>query len=355
MEIRPADEDAAFDEARRKALALVVPAIVHRLNNSLVVVRGYCDLGARAGASIAQTAAGETERMGALLTRLSNFAGPKELDERPFVPRELLEGLRSLLEPLAQTSRCAIEVDDQATHGLALGRPALLERALATWLVVLLGRGRATAAGPEEGGGSGRRLRLVSRCEGAELVLSFDVEGGSMGDSRPPEAVVRQLERAGARVVSSEGGASLHLAGWTECQPTEIPRPPGNATGTSRARVLPVDLGDTAELVADVLREDGHEVLLAPAWAEARRELGARRFDLVLFDAARSDEQATGGASDGVRGAPRYVALAGGEERVPDSVERLVRPPRPADLLSLAVDAAAAAPALSDPIASEGP
>jgi CheY-like chemotaxis protein len=315
-------------------LPRLIPPLVHRLNNSLAVLRGVCDLsegqrGRRADAPELELARRETRRAGDLLRHLSAFAKEHEPTSALFDLRALVQGSVALLAPLAEESGVQLDASEEGESVIVRSDPARLEQLV----IAIVARALVGARG--RAGHGHARIGLERRTECAELDLSWS--GLGEGDPGRDAELVGEL----AALVGADGGRvrsghndegqririQLPLARRDELPPLTRASEPIPA-----ARILLVeDDVVLCELVETVLREAGYRVRSAGG-AAAGAVLAAKGFDLVLLDLdlARGD-QALVDELERVAPATR-VALFGGAPG-PTPGEHLAKPFRPGDLL----------------------
>jgi CheY-like chemotaxis protein len=101
------------------------------------------------------------------------------------------------------------------------------------------------------------------------------------------------------------------------------PPPPAEEPGKIRGRILVVeDEVEIAQMIAEVLGRDGHEILLASSGHEALARLDGQRFDLILSDLRMPDLDGPGLHRELAARAPelaRRMAFVTGDVLTPDT------------------------------------
>jgi DNA-binding response OmpR family regulator/HPt (histidine-containing phosphotransfer) domain-containing protein len=125
-----------------------------------------------------------------------------------------------------------------------------------------------------------RRLRLDNKLRNMRCLLLTAAEGTG-------EELIG-LE-AGADAYLHKGAPSevllAHLAALLRSRPNDAPREVAHASATATQKVLAVDDSPTfLHMLADQLREDGYDVLLATSGEEALSLLPIERIDAILLD-----------------------------------------------------------------------
>ncbi|HZH43663.1 MAG TPA: ATP-binding protein [Lysobacter sp.] len=250
-------------------------------------------------------------RAGEHLLRLVNDAldlariesGKLELAEAPFDTRALVEEVSALMAPLAQRKGLAfrVEVEPAVPAGLCGDRSRVCQI-----LLNLLGNAvKFTERGEV-------RLKVDALATGVRLQVC---DTGPGLNEEQKSRLFRRFEQAdGARTAARYGGSGLGLAicqelaaamgGRIEVDSTpgvgtcfrvelplpavEVPAPPAPtsvaAPSGARTLLLVEDDATVAEVVAGLLRAQGHAVVHAPHGLAALAELALRRFDAGLLD-----------------------------------------------------------------------
>jgi hypothetical protein len=255
----PSEEDL-----RARALLVLVPALVHRLNNALAVALGVHDLGPRAPGAERELAHAELSGMSQILARLADLARPPA---RPAGPQEVESWLRAvalLVRPLAASLGYALDLRVEPAHVIVDGRLAGLVVALCCAHLA------ADDVRPR------RRLRLSARPARGGVRLALHATG-----STRPSSAIRALEahardhglRFGVHATAGAFGLALVLPALGSAGLVAERAPPGRA----RRVLLLHHEGQERELVATVLAESGCAVS-----ESAREPREGGNFDLVL-------------------------------------------------------------------------
>ncbi len=363
------------ESQKMEALGQLTGGVAHDFNNLLMAVLGNLALlrkrlpeeprllrlidGAQQGA----------ERGAALTQRLLAFARRQELRPQPLDMRELVAGLRSLLERSAgPTTTLRIAVPEGLPPALADANQ--LELALLNLVVnardampaggvVEITAGSAEAPGPGAPARllAGRYLRLEVRDTGTGMdpqVLAratepfFTTKGAGHGSGLGLSMVQGLAEQSGGGLaLSSRPGAGTTVAIWlpiAEGAALAEPAQPRLAAGprAPACRVLVVDddplvLAGTAMMLEDL----GHRAVAAASAAEALALLAAQPgFDLVLTDFAMPGMTGLELAEQLRRDRPGLpVALVTGFAELPASagawLTRMAKPYRQEELADL--------------------
>jgi CheY-like chemotaxis protein len=109
-------------------------------------------------------------------------------------------------------------------------------------------------------------------------------------------------------VAARPGGGTLFTVELPAVEPDRAPPPLAPGPGRSRGRILVVeDEAEIAQMMAEVLRRDGHDILLASSGHEALARLDGEAVDLILSDLRMPDLDGPGLYG---RLAERWPALA---------------------------------------------
>lgn len=289
------------DLARSRAVAALVPHVVHTIHNHLAVVLGtldvvLCDERDSARVRQLQLVESETRRSIEHLRRLSELAVERTHPRAIVELGPTLRMVEMLLEPSARAARHAFELRLPLDPlGVYADEPRLVLALVALGLDAVGGpladRVRLSARGPG-------RVRLGARSDERHVIVSLS----SVRDA--PAAVVVPSETIGDDVVAtiaSEHAASFrrrHLGAATCAQlrfdavrrsgggaPAAAAAPPRSAAAPpSRVLVLDPD-APIAELVGQVLRERGYRVRAISTPQEALAALHDGPWDVILCDA----------------------------------------------------------------------
>ncbi|MEO0650604.1 MAG: hypothetical protein AAFZ65_08000 [Planctomycetota bacterium] len=300
-------EEGLDAEARLAALAVVIPALAHRLNNGLLPIVGLGELVLTQpdSPSIARIAATADER-GRLVVQsikaLSELAKPATEGAAQVDARAALAAAELLLGPLAEARATDLRVaapDELPTR--------VDSRALLHWLVTC---GADALEGPDP------RLRLRVRRRADRWwwdVLGTRTEAARRFDFAGEPV----LERARGRVLRRR----LELPAFGEPATVE------QAAPDRRAAVLVFERDpELAELLEAVLGEAGFIPRIAADAATAESLAGAEEFDLLLLSpgASARDQLSDLELADRLR--PRFSTAVG--VIGPEAVARRLGAPR---------------------------
>jgi hypothetical protein len=320
------ERSVTSEQVRAALLLRVMPALVHRLNNSLAVVMGLSELLIGESGEAEEelrTIRHESGEGAELLTALGRLLLDDDGPDQVVDPDGLLSAAERVLAPICKAGGTALEarrslVEAAVRCGPRL--PVLLLVAAAEALV------RAPAPSPSVGS---RRLRLFARAEPGGVVLGVamvgagaDVEGLEELRALAVSRGLRAAERPGGRA----WGFRFHVPSAGE--PGRIaPRDRGPA----RTRILVADPDRRGgDLVGEVLSEAGHPVGVASGLDDLARLVEQGGWDLVLADPALGADavRAQAGRLEGVRLVWIGEAPGAGEPA-------LARPFGPGDLMGL--------------------
>lgn len=253
------------EELRARALLRIVPALVHRLNNSLAVVQGVQELGPSALEAERELARVELANLGQALARLATLARAPAPRAQALDVADLLGCVGVLVRPLAASAAVALELRADGTASVRLdGR---LEALLVAACAELLDAGA-------------RNLRLCARAAHEEVRLTLTAAGIRRASPALSalQAHARELEWDCAWHASA-AGTSLRLtlpASGATC-PVHAPRV------RAGRRVLLLHGADLErELAATLLEEHGYVVVESAE--EPRAGVPGRAFDLALVE-----------------------------------------------------------------------
>jgi hypothetical protein len=288
---------------RLASLARLIPALVHRANNSLAIMRGACDLvRSPSHAEHLERAARETDLLAQLLARLSLCAKTHPPVYGLFDVGAMTTGVGEFLAVLLEKGVVEWKVPREGGAPLlALGDSLRLEQLL-IWLAA------EAAQSPREGSrkGPGRiRLSLVrAGVDGDQIRLTLLFQGASR-DLMPwsDEALEACREFAASRgmrldLASRFGGLSIARFRLPAHASSPVPAPaPVAGRGEGRAgvgerprRILLLEEDELQrDLIRDVLVESGYEVHI-PGGVDLEASL-PEEFDLLLFDADAERKQ----------------------------------------------------------------
>lgn len=250
-------------------------------------------------------------RAGEHLLRLVNDAldlariesGKLELADAPFELRPLVEEVAALMAPLAERKGLAFRSE------IAAGAPAALRGDRSRVCQILLNLLNNAVKFTERG-------EVTLRVEALAVGMRVHVCDTGPGLNEEQKArLFRRFEQAeGARTAARYGGSGLGLAicqelagamggrievdstpGVGTCFRVDLPLPAAEAgslpaaagpePGAGRYAVLLVEDDPTvAEVIAGLLRAQGHAIAHAPHGLAALAEIGVRRFDAALVD-----------------------------------------------------------------------
>lgn len=281
---------ASVRDARCNVLAHLVPPIIHRLNNLLMVVTAGLDVGGAPDGRRSTFPREDSRRLQALLARLSTFARDHSPTRGPFDLCASLANLVELLGPLAEHRGVDLEHRSTLASAHVQGDAPRLEQALAAELgetLVRLGAPPAARRAAASPGPPRPRLCLSVSGAGEYVRFAWVHAGAGTGGETPLAREVGVLAReSGARARRRSLGrahaAALVFPG------VPVPRAPAGRAGRRHhgrgASILLVEPnGSLGDLISVVLAEAGHEVVVARGAAEARRLLAAPH-ELVLVD-----------------------------------------------------------------------
>ena len=284
LEPRSADPPARapnerLQRAREELLTVLIPPLVHRLNNSLGVMVGVQET---AGVHGVQLALEECDRASSLLTDLSNFSRTHKEKKEHGDAVAILRSAGSLVRPLANVEQVELEVVEP-------GRVVPLHASMRelSQLVTVLMAAEVEFRGRREGPRAHIRLELRVLGDGVALLLTAPRQPESERLRLLWEAALEWAALQGLRAERHALGDrrvfELVLAERSLVSETSSRLEPS----ASRARVLLLDdEPEDAELTRSVLEDAGHTVL-------DRQRVGAdcgrwrsERVDLVVVSSS---------------------------------------------------------------------
>jgi len=277
-----------LESGRRRILAVLLPPLVHRLNNSLAVIHGTLETaGIRLDPARLQSARREAQRMSHALSRASLFAKEHRPSEASFALAGVLRASEVLLRPLAESRGVELE-SGQVARGVVLrGDESRLEQ---LW-VHLVAEAILALAASREGSTSqpGPRLR-ISLTRGVALRLALvGLSPAATGELRRlDQGIEGPAAELGIRAVrlrlgASSGGLSLSFREALVASAPETPA--GGVAGIWEGRVLLIEpFPEIGELLRDVLAEQGLEARHVLDVETAGKLLMDEAWDLVILD-----------------------------------------------------------------------
>jgi CheY-like chemotaxis protein len=159
------ERDEGFLEAeRRRALARLVPPLVHRLNNSLAIVGGTKEMRLEGEADLSRN---ELARMRGILRHLSLLAKSHTPDRSELDLAQLVAAVELLLVPFAESVHVELDVVDASGRACGTVDPYRLEQLV----LVLLFRLIVAAAPTADSARPAPRVRFGVRASGERVVL----------------------------------------------------------------------------------------------------------------------------------------------------------------------------------------
>lgn len=266
---------------RLEAIPNIVPALVHRLNNALGVLRGLVEMPSdRLPGDRLELARRQIERMSTSLRWLSNFSRARAESASPFDLEACVRGALVLLEPLASERGVVLSLSAGAARGVLRGD----EVRFLQQFVTLLTREILAIASTS----GGRRLRISIAARGEHAVLKWSTERAPSPslDSGPQERdafagqplVDHRTRQLSGRLSTRR---FVFRAESLQTDPARAPREGGRA-----ARILVVVPDRTmGELLGTVLDDEGHSTEVVHDGDAALEALVRGEHQLVLLDA----------------------------------------------------------------------
>ena len=280
---------ASARDARLAVLERLLPAVVHRLNNSLAVIRGTSEIGHEADAEQREAARDCCNDAGRLLTRLGAFAKRAEPDQASFDLREIIDECVTLLRPLAEA--CRVELEHFAPSAVAVVRGDRLR--LSQLLVCLVGeRLIDLERRPDDSSLARRHLRLSLRRgrHGWVVGVVYRTEPGSWRELESSPLLAEAVEQAETHhaqlsLRTLRGATALRMV-----LPALQPEDPGQLTlvpARSRAKrvLLFYDDAGHGSVIRQVLESRGYDVLAVGGEGPWPAQLPFGSRDVVLYDA----------------------------------------------------------------------
>ncbi len=348
-EIQQQTTEDFLGEERRSLLPLLIPPLVHRLNNSLTVLHAAGELGSSGSGSEAAEREFRAARSAlghlTILARTHDESGPATFDLG-----EVLRGVEVLLTPCAEALGVALRCSPPAGTIASNGDPALLEQLVLVLVadeLMVLARERlsaARAAPPPT-------MRVTVSQSGSRIAVRL-ARARIQGRDDAPTALWRKaadwLEPTGATVyLRSIGEASCYRIVF----PAAVEEAGEAAHGPSRDErlLLAEDDEPLRELIATVLTEAGYRVNTLEGVQLVAGELAATAADLILLDADVELAQPSLMAElEAVPGLAERLLFLGAPHAEPRAVPVLPKPFRPHELLAAVrarLDAPAGTPA----------
>jgi len=348
--MRPAAEDptatpSGDPSARNELLARLVPALAHRTNNALLVLRGSLEAGVEGGPISTRRLLEVVDRIEEGLHRTSLLAKPPGRGANCDLA-ELLEDAHWLLELLLRAEGVATRLVRRGDgHRVGLDPTDLLQR-----LVVLAGdlasRPGAPAEPPPAGDAAARDELRISLHPGERRSILCLLHRGAPREGLSGSVARAALVADASRCFTAAGGALRFRELGPRVRGYRVVLPSSATLAAARpvparlpARVLVLDPDpQLAELLAAILREEGCRVV-ASSSATGAAEVPDEACDLVLAGA------------EWCRGADALVRLRRAQPRaklailgtaaplapawLSEAACILPRPPRPDDLIAL--------------------
>jgi signal transduction histidine kinase/FixJ family two-component response regulator len=291
------------------ALGQLVSGIAHELNNPLTAIMGYAQLLLGHGLAVAQQAeAGkvfqEAERARRIVKNLLYFARENRPERTRVDINEIVERTLALRSYELSVQDIVVECDFAANLPETMADPYQLQQVVLNLLLnaeqaILGDRGRGHVW-IRTHRASDDRIALEISDDGPGISLSvasrvfdpfFTTKPPGVGTGLGLSIVYGIVQQHGGEVtLESQQGAGAKfivqlpvVAGVAEEQAAAAPIAL-NATN-ARGRILVVEDETTvAQLVADVLREEGHDVEATVDSQEGLTRISRSRFDLVICD-----------------------------------------------------------------------
>jgi signal transduction histidine kinase/CheY-like chemotaxis protein len=291
------------------ALGQLVSGIAHELNNPLTAIMGYAQLLLGHGLAVAQQAeAGkvfqEAERARRIVKNLLYFARENRPERKRVDINEIVERTLALRSYELRVEDIVVECDFAAGLPETMADPYQLQQVVLNLLVnaeqAILGdrgRGRVWIRTRQV---SGERIALEISDDGPGIASSvasrvfdpfFTTKPSGVGTGLGLSIVYGIVQQHGGEVtLESQRGSGakfiVELPVVTTFAEGAASAPPVAVNvANARGRILVVeDEATVAQLVADVLREEGHDVEATVDSQEGLTRISRSRFDLVICD-----------------------------------------------------------------------
>lgn len=308
-------EEQLVQAAKLATLGQIASEVAHELNQPLSIIRMSAERCLEAGGPIEperlerklSTIVGQVRRMAEMVDHLRSFSRLESGTPRPFAPAAVVASTARLLALHFQLDGIALETHIDTDCPDVLGQPNLLEQVVLN----LLGNARdAVREHRDQGQG---RVRLALACDGDEIILTVQDNGGGVSDALWPMLFepffTTKADGTGtglglsitANIVAgmgghiggrnADGGACFTItlpvahAAVAAAEPAEPPPAPQSPTPAPRGRILVVDDEELAvECIVEFLASRGFACAGATSPERALDLARAQRPDLVISD-----------------------------------------------------------------------
>jgi len=320
----------ALQQAHHSALGRLLPALVHRANNSLSVIHGTLEIATGLSSVHSELVEGETRTLSRILEQIAHHAHEHLGGRGCFDFAQVTSEVELLVGCAARFSRVPFEARLAPGAVIVEGCEARLKRFLISYASERLAALVASTS-------SMRALRLTSS-RGEDHVHLRITDGGLASALVSPalEEEARWLCELGGLHIARRSRRGVHALQVSLVHvPSEAPLPRADSDG-STSILLVQPAGEEAELNATVLAENGYRVVHRATIGEPEFILTPPSgFDLVLMDAELlgSEPRMLAAWRDAP---PRGVGLLGRPDGgMPTSLSALAKPIRPQALLEL--------------------